>query len=553
MVVLDTTTKRMNKLVGRRLSVNKLDGVLFDFGMELDKIEGNEIKVEITPDRPDMVSPQGLARALKGYLGARKGLVKYRSKKSDHKFIIHRTVNSVRPFAVACIVKNVKFTSEFIKEIIWVQEKLHMTYCRNRKKAAIGIYPLETISFPVHYKALPPEKIKFVPLGFDEEINGRDILKKHPAGEKYANLLRGFGKYPVIMDSKKEILSMPPIINSQKMGKITNETRDIFIEVTGTHWRTVNQVLTILAIMFADEGATIQQLKTTFEGKKKYYCTPNLEPEKMKLKYSDVHSVIGKNFSKKEIKTLLQRMGYGVSLGKDRATVLVPSYRVDVLHPIDLVDDIARAYGFNNFEPEFPETPTVGNLLPRTEYISRLREIMTGAGFMEQFTFALTTKESQYNRMNINNSEYCVEILESKSPADIVRTWILPELLKCIESNLHHGYPQKYFEAGDIAKIDSSRDVKSSNETHLSFVWADNGADFTNAKQVLDCLSTNFDLKFTLKRKKHPSFIEGRCASVIYKGKPVGIVGTLHPKVLENFKIEVPVVAMELNIEPFLN
>lgn len=547
MVTLDTSFKRLNKLTGRKLSIKQLEDTLIDMGFELDDIQGDDIKIDITPDRPDCVSVQGMARALRQYLSIEKGLKKYEARKSDYELIIHDSLRKIRPYAVSCVIKGINFTEELIKEVIWVQEKLHATYGRDRKKAAIGIYSFEGVKPPIHFMAKEPEKIRFIPLEFKEEMNAKEILKKHPTGIKYSKLLEGFKKYPVLIDSANNVLSMPPIINSQTYGKITPETKDIFMEVTGTHFLTVNQVLSILATMFAEAGGRIISMKVKYPDNKKY-ITPVLNPEKRKLKLDNVNSLIGVKFRLNEVKDLLMRMGYGIKLMNKDLQVEIPCYRTDVLHDVDLIDDVARAYGFNNLEPEFPQTPSIGGLLDRTYFINRVRELMIGLGLLEVFTLAFSTVNDQFKKMRIPVKKH-VSVVSSRSKYDIIRTSMLPSILGCFSNNLHDDYPQKIFEINDVVILDDDKDVKSRNETRLCVGLIHSKANFTEIKQVLEALFSNLKKEYKLSESVHPSFIKGRCAEIMYNNKKIGIIGEAHPEVITNFGMELPLTMLELNIE----
>src|SRR3989338_9981422 len=182
MVILETNFTELNKAIGKKLTKKELEDTLFDLGMELERTEKDEIRIEITPDRPDLLSTQGLGRALKAYLGIKTGLREYKIKKSEIKINVDKSVEKVRPYTVAAAVKNLKLDYEKIKEIINIQEKLHNTFARKRKKTSIGIYPLENIVFPIKYLAKSPDEIKFQPLEYSEELTGREILTKHPTG-----------------------------------------------------------------------------------------------------------------------------------------------------------------------------------------------------------------------------------------------------------------------------------------------------------------------------------------------------------------------------------
>ena len=220
----------LEKLVGKKLPLEKLKERISYLGTDLESIEGDEINVEIFPNRPDMLSEQGFARALSSFIGVKTGLRKYDVNKSGARAIVDKSVKDVRPYTACAIVKNLKLNDERIREIIQIQEKLHVTQGRNRAKAAIGIYPLEKIKMPIIYTAKKPEEIRFRPLESKIEMGGNEILAEHPTGIKYAKLLEGKKMFPLWIDSENKVLSMPPIINSDELGKVKETTREVFIE-----------------------------------------------------------------------------------------------------------------------------------------------------------------------------------------------------------------------------------------------------------------------------------------------------------------------------------
>lgn len=254
MVMLDTNFKTIQKLVGKKFSIEEFEDALFNLGMELDEQKGDEIKIEVTAERPDMVSPQGLARALRAYFGLKNPVYKVKEPLKNFKVIIDKSVNSVRPYTACAIVKNLKLSDELIKEIIWVQEKLHATFGRNRKKAAIGIYPLEHIKLPIYYRAANPHHIRFKPLESDKEMTAEEILTEHKTGIQYSHLLEGKKVYPYFCDAKGSILSMPPIINSEETGRVTKNTKEVFIECSGHDINALKQTLNIIVCLLQDMG-----------------------------------------------------------------------------------------------------------------------------------------------------------------------------------------------------------------------------------------------------------------------------------------------------------
>jgi len=257
MPTLTLNKEVLEKLVGKKLPLEKLKDRISMLGTDLDSIEGNEINVEIFPNRPDLLSEQGLARALSSFIGVKTGFRKYKVEKSGEKVIIDKSVEGVRPCTACAIVKGLKFDDEKIKEIIQIQEKLHVTYGRNRKRCAIGIYPFEKIRTPIKFLAKKPGEIKFQPLEANKEMTGAQILSQHPTGREYGHLLEGLSMYPIFVDANNQVLSMPPIINSNQTGKITEKTTDVFIECSGFDFDVLHKCVNMIVAAMADMGGKI--------------------------------------------------------------------------------------------------------------------------------------------------------------------------------------------------------------------------------------------------------------------------------------------------------
>jgi len=339
--------KVFEELVGKKLPLEQLKDRISMLGTDLEKIEGNEIVVEIFPNRPDMLCEQGFARAFSSFIGINTGLREYKVKKSGYKVIIDPSV-TMRPYTACAIVKNLTFTDERIREIMQMQEKLATTHGRNRKKSAYGIYPLSSINFPITYIAKDPSKIHFQPLGFNEKICAKDVPELHPKGKAYAHLTQGWKKYPFFIDAKDNIMCMLPFTNSNDTGKVETTTKDVFIECSGTDLNNVEVALNIIVSALADIKGEIYSLDIIYQNNT--ITTPNFTPRKMKLDLKYINKILGLNLTQKEAQNLLEKMGYGV---KDNQA-LIPSYRADILHPIDLVEDIAIAYGYEKVPAQIP-------------------------------------------------------------------------------------------------------------------------------------------------------------------------------------------------------
>jgi phenylalanyl-tRNA synthetase beta chain len=541
MPTITLNKKVFEKLVGKKLPLEQLKDRISMLGTDLEKIEGDEIVVEIFPNRPDLLSEQGFARAFSSFIGVKTGLREYKVKKSGRKVIVDKSVHQIRPFTACAIVKGLKFDEEKIREVIQIQEKLHVTFGRNRKKLAIGIYPMEKITFPIKYQAEEPSKIKFKPLEANKEMTGLQILSQHKTGREYGHLLESLDKFPVFRDSTGKVLSMPPIINSDLTGKITSKTKEVFIECSGFDFDVLNKCLNIVVTALADMGGEIYSLDLKYGSKK--HTTPDFSPERMKLNLKYVNQRLGLKLKEKDAKKLLERMGYDYFQG----TVLIPSYRADILHPIDLVEDIAIAYGYENFEEIIPKVATIGEEDKLEKFFGKVRDVLIGFKLLEVKNYHLLNKVELNGKMLLD--EKIIGLKNSLGDHNSLRNNILPSLMKNLSENQHNEFPQNIFEIGRTFRFDKGTETGVGEEEKLGIILCHEKVDFTGIKQILDALTKGLGLKCSVKEAKHDSFIAGRAGNVLVKGKKVGLIGEISPEVLSNWDLTMPVACLELDLE----
>jgi len=529
MAIVTLNKKEVKKIIGN-LSDEKLEQEISMFGVPVENIKEEEIEVEIAPNRPDMLSCQGVYRAMNSYFGKGKN-PEYKIQKSSAKIIVDKSVEKIRPFSMAAIVKGVKFTDEKIKEIMQWQEKMHATLGRNRKKVALGYYILDKIKFPVKYIAKEPKDIVFEPLDMPTKMNALQILSRHPCGREYGNQLEGFKKFPVYYDSNNEVLSLPPIINSNNSGKITQGISDVLIECSGSDLETLKKVTSMAVADLVDQGGKAYSVEIDY-GKKKEAI--DLIPEKMKISIKDAEKLLGIKLEEKQVKSLLAKMGYSYA----EELVEIPAYRADILHPVDIYEDIAIAYGYDKFVPEIPEISTIG----REEEIEikkrKIAEILAGLGLLEISTYHLVTKED-IKRIGIKKT---TEVLNSKTDYNILRPNLLVNALKTLSENTDAKYPQKIFEVGKVFK-------ENLEECEKLCIAISGETDFTEIKQTLDYLMRMLDKEYKVEETQDSCFIEGRTGKIIVNGKEIGILGEISPQLIKNWGLKMPAVALEMEIE----
>ncbi|MDP4012449.1 MAG: phenylalanine--tRNA ligase subunit beta, partial [Candidatus Nanoarchaeia archaeon] len=455
-------------------------------------------------------------------IGASRGLKEYKVNNSNYKFKFDKKAEKVRPCVAQAVIKDIKITEDFLNSIMQLQEKLHVTHGRKRKKVSMGVYDLDKIQFPLTYTTKPLD-FKFQPLDAKYEMTLHEILESHPKGVEFAHLLEGFNELPVWIDANNQILSMPPVINSEPT-KVTAKTKNLFIDSTGTDQKAVELALNILVTACADHGGKIYKVNNY----------PNLTPSKMKLDLKYINKLTGLDI--KNPKPLLDKMG----LGFKNNEVLIPSYRSDILSQVDLAEEIAIAYGYDNIKEEIPQISTIGEESKLEIFKNKIANILVGLNLLETNTYHLINKELQTNFMNINPK--VVEIKNSMSKEyDSLRYWMIPSLMQVLKNNKHRESPQNIFEIGRV--FTGKEEI-----TRLAVLISHPTAGYTEVKQVLDALELALGLKFNLKETEHNSFIPGRVARVSCKNIDLAYIGEIHPQVLSNFELEMPIAALELNL-----
>jgi len=527
------------KLVGKELPLEQLKDRISMLGTDLEGIEGEEIKVEIFPNRPDLLSEQGFARAFSSFIGAKTGLREYKVESSGMKVMVDSSV-TMRPFTACAMVKGISFTDEKIREIMQLQEKLATTHGRNRKKSAYGIYPVNKIKFPIRYIAKDPKEVLFQPLGFEEKILASDVIEIHPKGKAYKHITEGWKKYPFFIDAKDNVMCMLPFTNSNDTGKVELDTTNVFVECTGTDLQNVQVALNIIVTTLADMGGKIYSLEIEYPDQK--IITPDLTPKKINLDLTLINKLLGLKLKEKNVQELLEKMGYGYEKGK----VKIPAYRADILHQVDLAEDIAIAYGYENFTEEIPNVATIGKENPLKIFMEKIRDVLIGLQLIEVKNFHLTTKEDLTEKINCNEDP--ISLQNAIGEHNHLRNRIFPSLLKNLQENKHHEYPQNIFEIGRVFQLGKTETGVIETE-NLSIALCHDKVDFTQIRQILDVIAKSIGVTVSIKEMDHPSFIRGRVGEVLINNISLGLIGEIHPKVLDLWTIQTPITLMEINLE----
>ena len=545
MPVIDVNLEDLRELLEKDVTIEELRDRLpmMGTGWEGETAEG--FQLEVFPNRPDMLSIEGLARAYATFTGLKKGLREYDIKETGYEVIVEEKVEKFRPWFVTAVVKNVEFDDALIRSIIQMQEKLHVTHGRRRRKVAIGLHNLEPVEFPVTYTTKPPG-FRFRPLGERFEKDLTQILTEMHTGREYAWIVEGFEEYPMILDAKGMVLSMPPIINGEYT-RIDETTRDIFIDVTGTDLKAITEVLNIIVTTFADRSAEIYAVENRYPDGT-VLKTPDLSPRVMDIDNRYVNATLGMGFTPEETAGYLAMMGHEAEPG-ETLRVRVPRYRTDIMHPIDLVEDIAIAYGYDRFVPVIPEIASEAGEAPLEIFSRGLRNFLVGFGFQEVVTFMMSNREKLFARMGLSEEP----IAETSNPKmegyTSLRNRLLPSLMEVLSTNKHHPYPQNIYEVDDVVLIDSSTETGARSARRLAIALCHARANFSEIKAVMNSILENLEVEAEIEAGGLDCFIEGRRYIAKVEGGPLCWAGELRPEVLGGWGLEMPVAALEMDVD----
>jgi phenylalanyl-tRNA synthetase beta chain len=536
MPVVRIELARLSRMVGAD-SKKCLDRLPY-VGLDIESVDEDSVRVEYSPNRPDFGTDFGVARALRGLLGVEVGLPPCDATPSGLSVEVDRRLASVRPFIACASVTGLRMDDEDIRQVISLQEDLHNGLGRRRRVVAIGLHDLAAVSGPFRYAALPPS-FSFVPLGSGNRLSLAKILGATEQGRAYGGALSGAKLYPVILDAKDTVLSFPPIINGDAT-MVSSKTKGLFIDVTSTDERIGDDVLAILATTLAEAGGKVKSVSVHYPGRLK--TTPDLSVRELPLDFALIERSLGLGLSRSQVVSCLERSRLSV----DGARVLAPRYRIDLLHPVDVAEEVALGYGIDRIGPVYPASKQPGAFNPFEKFLDSASTIMAGAGMTELMTFELVDEGSLYAKFG-RPSKSKIAVHDPKSQDhSILRDSLLPSLMASLTSNVKEDYPQRVFEIGRVYGR-SSGSVKES--WNLGCLVAHSHSSFTEAKTYLAAaLRTLTGDEAVTAPSKHWAFSAGRSASVTARRKPLGAVGEVKPESISAFGLNVPVSGFEIDL-----
>ncbi|MFC7248659.1 phenylalanine--tRNA ligase subunit beta [Halomicroarcula sp. GCM10025324] len=580
MPVVDVDPDELRYLTGHdEKDDDQLKSDLFDLGLEFEGwTDDEEFQLEFAPDRLDRLSVEGVARSLRYHYGDDRGVYVPNTNTAEWTIEVEDQPEE-RPYITGAIVRGLDMSENALESLIQLQEKLHATMGRKRAKGAIGVHDLtmlkgeaavEGSGKSIRYTGVDPDGETFVPLDSDSEMTPAEVIADHDTGQKYGDLVADFERVPAIYDSIG-LFSFPPVINGRRT-EVSEDSRDLFIEMTGTDQWTIDHMCNIVCYALAARGGQVERVEVEYaedapgENAGRTLERPDLSVRSKTVTLDRIESIIGVDLDPEQVIDYAERAGLDAEqvetdAGDVAFETAIPPYRVDVIHPLDLVDDIGRALGFNTLEPTYPDVSTVGGRHERSRLEDAARDSLVGLGFEDLLNFHMTNEVENFERMGLSvpeTADNAADIVGAAAPVTIqepysedytiLRTWALPSLMMVLENNTHRRYPQDLAEIGLAAGLDDSENTGTEEHRTVAGVLARTDASYEDAKARLQALAEAFDKDLATPPTTHPSFIDGRAAEVVLDGESVGVVGEIHPRVLVEHDLELPVAAFEFRL-----
>lgn len=519
------------------------------------------LRMELLAVRPDLFDSTGLARALRGFFGFESGAPDYALEEGEYSVDVDSALagpDVVRPRLVAATVHGLTLDDAGLRALMKLQENIHWALGRDRKLASIGVYDLSKVSGTrLRYRAVGREELAFVPLGFDANdpslaMTPERILDEHPKGRAFARLLKDFEKVPLFEDEQGGVLSMPPIINSEHT-KVTTATRDVVIDVTGLADRHIEKALNIVVTSLLElcPDARAKSVEVRYEGSTRR--TPDLTAQEVVLDPADAARLIGVEWTPDEVAELLRRMRHDVKTEGDSLRVFVPAWRADILHPRDLYEDTAIAFGYDNLPHVTLDRATYGGAHSREELMGRARAALIGQGFLEVMTLALSSEKASFedSRLEPRDEEVRLEHPISVEQT-MVRVSTLPGLMETLAVNLTRPYPQRLCETGLVSRVDTKTETGAEEHPMAGLALAGDGYGYADIRAAVDAFLRDLGVpanEVEIVPSEAAIFLPGRAAEFRRKGKSLALLGEVHPAVLERYRIIHPVALAEIELE----
>ena len=542
MPVIELNLNRIKKIISGNVTKKRIVDTLPFLGLDIESQDGDKIRIEYSPNRPDYSTDFGIALGLEGLLGIKKGIQKTNIKKQGKFEIkVDPSVSKIRPFVTGVIARNGTIDDETIKQLMNMQEDLHFGIGRKRKKSSIGLHDLDRISFPLNYTT-STRGHSFVPLNSESKHTIDQILSETEVGKNYGWILGDSKNVPIIVDSEGTTISFPPIINAS-VTAVTTKTKNVLVEVTSLDKDAAEDMLSVVVAILQMAGFEIIQL--TISGGKN--STPRLNSRKIQYDTRLTEQILGLNISPSTMTSSLKKCRLDAIQKGTKIQCTIPRYRFDIFGPMDIVEEIALGYGIDNLTPKLSPSQKLGEKSLMTKKLEIVSKITVGFGFTEALNSSLTSKKILFDFLNRDSSQM-ISVIDSKSQEHtILRDTILPGLIENLSKNIHESYPQKLFEVGTVF----SKAKPIHEAINLAGVIAYKESNYSEMKSILQSiLKTGFKIDSKTKTPKDnvTTFANGRHSDIFVGEKSVGTIGEINSDVLDNFKIRTSVVGFEIKL-----
>jgi len=542
MPVVELNLNRIKKLISGSVTKKRIIDSLPYLGLDIESQDGDKIRIEYSPNRPDYSTDFGIALGLQGLLGIKKGIQKTNIKKhGKFEIKVDPSVSKIRPFVTGIIARNGIIDDETIKQLMNMQEDLHFGIGRKRKKSSIGLHDLDKISFPLNYTTSTRQH-SFVPLNSESENTIDQILSETEVGKNYGWVLGDSKKVPIILDAEEKTVSFPPIINAS-VTTVTTKTKNILVEVTSLDKDAAEDMLSVVVAILQMAGFEIIQL--TVSGKKN--CTPKLNSRIIQYDIKLTEQILGLNLTPSAIVSSLKKCRLDAIQKGNKIQCTIPRYRFDIFGPMDIVEEIALGYGIENITPKLSPSQTLGEKSLMTKKLELISKTVVGFGFTEVLNSSLTSKKILFDFTNRDSSQI-ISVMDSKSQEHtILRDSILPGLVENLSKNIHESYPQRIFETGTVF----SKAKPISEITNLAGVIAYKESNYSEMKAILQSIlkiGFKIDIKTKTPKDNVTMFADGRHSDIFVGEELIGTVGEINSDVLDNFKIRTSVVGFEIKL-----
>ena len=546
---------RVQELLPTPVSRERLEELLFDSKVELLSLEGNSLQISVTPDRLDLLSEGGLALALAGALGVAQGLPPIAStgpssEVGSFHIEVEASVMPLRPEIAGLVARppaGRSLDERTLAEAIRVQELLHASVGRDRRRASLGIYALERMRSPLRYALDPIAEVRFTPLDRAGEVDAEEFFAEHPMAARYGSLGRDGDRCLVLADHAGRVASLPPILNARGSGEVRPGDGPLLLESTGTHPRAVRESLALLSVVFAARGYAIDPVPIARAGPGTAGGSASWwGPRSVRSSGGQIAGIFGREVDATEIGALAARARLDVAHDAHGFHFRAAPWRPDLLGPVDVAEDLLFAAGVRVEDSRQPPSFTRGRRRPESRFRRRFAPVLLGLGFQPVHTPVLVSEEA------IERAGRRAEAVPLANPPSreysFLRPALVVSLLETLRRNRRSGYPQRFSEGGPIVVPAPGAESGASTRYRAGILLAHESAGFAEAAAIVDLLLRSIDVSSIREPAELPGTIPGRAARIRVTSESVAEIGEVHPSVLEAIGVPVPAAYAEVDL-----